>query len=326
MTANSALSDRVHTRLAGLFPGTAIGELTELRGGHSGLTYRVTVGETAVVIKAVPAGRPAIGRHDMLRQARILGALTGSGVPVPALITSDDVEPAWYAMSWANGEAVEPVLDGITLAPGLASERALIAARLLAELHRVQPAELAAVEAVPLRDEVAKWSAVLHAGPAEFIPAGAELCSLLADRIPSPIAPTIVHGDYRLGNILFDGSAVQAIVDWEIWGIGDRRVDVGYFAVFADHRNFPELGTEVADLPSELELIQAYADAFSQPVAEAAWFQALGRFKMASIMAHNLRRHREGRHNDPAQETLPPTIRALTETGRELLSGAPADR
>ena len=326
MTASTALSDRVHTRLAELFPDAAIGQLSVLPGGHSGLTYRVTVGDTAVVIKAVPAGRPAIGRHDMLRQARILGALTGSGVPVPALITSDDAEPAWYAMSWAIGEAVEPVLDGITLAPGLASERALIAARLLAELHRVPPAELGAVDAVPLQNEVAKWSAVLHAGPAEFVPAGAELSSLLADRLPAPIAPTIVHGDYRLGNILFDGLAAQAIVDWEIWGIGDRRVDVGYFAVFADHRNFPELGIEVAELPSELELIQAYADAFSQPVADAAWFQALGRFKMASIMAHNLRRHREGRHDDPAQETLPPTIRALTETGRELLSGVPASR
>jgi aminoglycoside phosphotransferase (APT) family kinase protein len=262
----------------------------------------------------------------MLRQARILGALAGSGVPVPALITSDDVEPAWYAMSWATGEAVEPVLDGITLAPGLAAERVAVAARLLARLHRVPPAKLDGTDAVTLQDEVAKWSAVLHAGPGEFIPAGAELETLLADRIPEPIAPTIVHGDYRLGNILFDGSTPQAIVDWEIWGIGDRRVDVGYFAVFADHRNCPELGTEVAELPSELELIQTYADALGQPVADAAWFQALGRFKMASIMAHNLRRHREGRHDDPAQETLPPTIRALTETGRELLSGVPADR
>jgi aminoglycoside phosphotransferase (APT) family kinase protein len=326
MTAGRALSERVHARLAELFPDSVIGDLTVLPGGHSGLTYRVAAGDTAVVIKAVPAGRPAIGRHDMLRQARILGALASSGVPVPELIAVDDAEPAWYAMSWASGAAIEPVLDGVALAPGLASERTLIAARLLAQLHRVPLGKLDATDAVPLQDELAKWSAVLHAGPAEFIPAGAALQSLLADRFPEPIAPTIVHGDYRLGNILFDGSLPQAIVDWEIWGIGDRRVDVGYFAVFADHRSFPELGVEVAELPSELDLIQAYADAFSQPVADAAWFQALGRFKMASIMAHNLRRHREGRHDDPAQESLPPTIRALTETGRQLLSGISANR
>jgi aminoglycoside phosphotransferase (APT) family kinase protein len=316
----AALNARVVARLAAEFPGIETGQLEVLPGGHSGLTYRLPTGTGAVVIKAVPPGRPAVGRHDMLRQARILAALTGSAVPVPALIATDEGEPAWFAMAWANGQAIEPVLDGVELPPGLARSRAFTAASVLAQLHRIDPAVVtgAALDAVSLTDELAKWTAVLHAGPEEFVPRGAVLADSLASQIPAPIGLGIVHGDFRLGNILFDGTGPQALVDWEIWGIGDPRVDLGYFAVFVDHRNFPQLGTEVSELPSEAELVEAYAAASGAAVADATWFQALGRFKMAAIMAHNLRRHREGRHDDPVQESLPPTIRALTETGLEL--------
>jgi aminoglycoside phosphotransferase (APT) family kinase protein len=313
----TSLQRRVQHRLESLIPGAAVGDLQVLPGGHSGLTYRIDVGDTAAVIKAVPPGRPAVGRHDMLRQAQILGALTDTDVPVPALITVDDQQPAWFAMSWAEGEAVEPVLDGKRLPAGQAHARALRSADVLAALHRVDPARLAdgAPQAASLPDELDKWTAVLHAGPAEFITKGAALSDALRASIPEPIRPTIVHGDYRLGNILFAGDMPQAVVDWEIWGLGDPRGDLGYFAVFVDHRNFPELGCHVAELPSEAELAEAYYEAGGQSIDDIGWFQAFGRFKMAAIMSHNLRRHREGRHHDPAQETLPPTIRALTETG-----------
>jgi aminoglycoside phosphotransferase (APT) family kinase protein len=107
------------------------------------------------------------------------------------------------------------------------------------------------------------------------------------------------------------------VIDWEIWSIGDPRVELGWFLVFADGTNFPGVGREVPGLPPEDELVDLYTAGGS--LDRLAWFNALGRFKMAAIMGHNLRRHREGRHHDPAQEKLPATIGRLLESGLERL-------
>jgi aminoglycoside phosphotransferase (APT) family kinase protein len=318
-----ALSARVRRLLADVFPGQSAGPLETLPGGHSGLTYRTSVADRALVIKAVPPGRRPVGRHDVIRQARIIGALAGSAVPVPRLVAVDDIEPAWFAMEWVAGQAVEPVLDGVPLSPRLAGARAAAAAQTLAQLHGVDVSALPdPVAAVPLPDELAKWETVLHAGPAEFVPAGEALAAALGGAIPASYPPTIVHGDYRLGNILCDAAQVRAVIDWEIWSIGDPRIDVGYFGVFSDHRNFPGIGVNAPGLPDENELAEIYGQARGTAATEMAWFASLGRFRMASIMAHNLRRHREGRHHDDAQETLPPTISRLMDSGLRVLSGA----
>jgi len=128
-----------------------------------------------------------------------------------------------------------------------------------------------------------------------------------------------VHGDYRLGNIIANGSEPAALIDWEIWSPGDPRVELGWFLVFADGTNFPGVGREVPGLPDAVELVERYADGGPVP-GDLTWFDALGRFKMAAIMGHNLRRHREGRHHDPDQERLPATIERLILTGTERLT------
>ena len=74
-------------------------------------------------------------------------------------------------------------------------------------------------------------------------------------------------------------------------------------------------------MPTATELLGHYLDAGGRPIENLAWFEAFGRFKMAAIMAHNLRRHREGRHLDPFQEKLPPAIGRLVETGITKLAG-----
>ena len=91
-----------------------------------------------------------------------------------------------------------------------------------------------------------------------------------------------------------------------------------WFLVFADGSNFPGVGRELTGLPGTEELVSRYlGDGPALP--DFTWFDALGRFKMAAIMGHNLRRHREGRHHDPDQEKLPATIERLLATGLERL-------
>jgi aminoglycoside phosphotransferase (APT) family kinase protein len=251
----------------------------------------------------------------MLRQAKILHALAGSRVPVPAVIAVDERPPAWFAMEFVDGEAIEPVLDVHTLAPELARSRMLEAARVLRELHEVRLPEAPAGAA----DELERWTRTMHAVPAELRPGAEDLLKRLED-VPPDLPPVLVHGDFRLGNVLFAGERACAVVDWEIWSAGDPRVDLGWFLLFADHRNFPALGIPVPGLPAESELLAAYVG--EQPVALPGmrWFQALSRMKMAAIMGHNLRRHREGKHHDPDQERLPPTIAAMIRTATDMLA------
>ena len=147
---------------------------------------------------------------------------------------------------------------------------------------------------------------------------GEHLLALLTRRIPEAIDPVLVHGDYRLGNIIAAGTEPVALIDWEIWSIGDPRVELGWFLVFADGANFPGVGREVAGLPSAGDLVATYSAGAEIP--DLTWFDALGRLKMAAIMGHNLRRHREGRHHDPDQEKLPATISRLIDTGTELMA------
>ncbi|RNM17426.1 phosphotransferase family protein [Nocardioides pocheonensis] len=314
----SHLAARVALVLRRERPGLEVGRLARLPGGHSGLTYRLETGEGPLVVKSVPSGQKAIGRHDMLRQARMIAALAPTGMPVPAVVATDDAEPAWFAMELVAGESLEPVLDDPEVPPALAASRMLRAAEILPALHDV-PLDKVPVDAAPLSplDELGRWARTMAAVPPDLVPDAERLHARLLASVPAAVAPTLVHGDYRLGNLLCHGAEPAALIDWEIWSVGDPRVELGWFLVFADGSNFPGVGREVPGLPSADELVSAYA-ADGRAVDELAWFEALGRYKMAAIMGHNLRRHLEGRHHDPDQERLPDTIRRLIETGLSI--------
>ncbi|MFF3056826.1 phosphotransferase family protein [Streptomyces sp. NPDC057909] len=314
------LDVRVRDGLARRHPGVLIGELKTLPGGHSGLTYSVTAGDAKYVVKAVPPGQRPIGRNDVLRQARVLGALAGSAVPVPGVAAVDETQPAWFAMDFAAGEAVEPVLDEPEVSAVTARARMLEIASVLRRLHDtdVRTPGLDAPEPLDAAAELERWSRTMHAVPAELRPGGEELLKRLAGDVPGDLPPVLLHGDFRLGNVLCVGERAVAVVDWEIWSVGDPRIDLGWFLLFADDRNFPRLGRAVPGLPTEAELLDAYLN--GRPALPAMdWFRALGRMKMAAIMGHNLRRHREGKHHDPDQERLPPTIAAMIRTARDIL-------
>jgi aminoglycoside phosphotransferase (APT) family kinase protein len=313
------LRDRVAEKLLAECDSTVTSFAT-LPGGHSGLTFRAEATGVDVVIKAVPEGQRAVGRHDMLRQASILTALSETDVPVPRIVAVDEREPAWFAMELVRGDSLEPVLDDPAVEPTLAAARMRRAAEVLPRLHRVPLDSIPGIgEPLGPKDELDRWARTLGAVPSELVVGGDRLLKLLEADVPDAIEPTLVHGDYRLGNIIADGVEPVALIDWEIWSAGDPRVELGWFLVFADGTNFPGVGREVPGLPSSEELVALYSRN-GPALPDLTWFDALGRLKMAAIMGHNLRRHREGRHHDPDQEKLPATIARLIDTGTALLT------
>jgi streptomycin 6-kinase len=319
LTSSPDVAPRVQAELRSI-AGGEVGELVTLPGGHSGLTYRVRAGARDYVVKAVPAQARPVGRNDVLRQARVLRALAGSGVPVPAVVVSSAEHPAWFAMTMAPGEGVEPVLDGGDLPAALVGDRMHALVGIMRRLHGLAADRLGLGPQPVLgpAGELDRWATTLRAVPEPLRPAGERLLDLLAADLPGPVPPVLVHGDLRLGNVLCVDATITAVIDWEIWAVGDPRVELAWLLLFTDPANFPGIGQLAAGLPTEAELVAAYAGAGPEP-AGLRWFRALARLKMAAIMGHNIKRHREGKHHDPVQEQLPPTVAAMLRAGVALL-------
>ncbi|GAF48142.1 phosphotransferase family protein [Rhodococcus wratislaviensis] len=325
------LEDAINDALAKDEPGSAVSSLEVLEGGHSGITLAAkkadNYGVAEVVIKVAPYGRPPKGRHNVLRQAHILDSLMDvDGVVIPRVLTRGSGEWTFYVMERCAGEATEPVLDSSTRVfdHDVVRARAEAAARMLGMLHR-QPITTvpgADSETPDIEAELARWAKVAAAAYEDDAPDISALPNALRATMPSTVeAPVLVHGDYRLGNVLFDGVRPTGIIDWEIWTATTPGVDLGWFLAFCDPNLFPGIGTPVEGMPTADELLKTYYSAGAARIADIDWFHAFGRFKLAAVMAHNLRRHREGRHVDPFQEQLPPTIAALINSARSILDG-----
>jgi aminoglycoside phosphotransferase (APT) family kinase protein len=313
-SAAGAVTPELVARLERLL-GEPVAHLSPLPGGHSGITLQCLAGSRGrVVVKVAAPGRPAVGRHDVLRQARAM-AQVGPYVPAPEVIAVEEGEQPLAVVSFAAGDAVEPAIDdtGAALSSSLVSRRFDVVTQLLADLHAVPMGELAAEPVRTPAAELEQFARIVAAGDEGFRSLGEQAASSLGTQVPGPWRVGVVHGDFRLGNVLFEDVEPRAIVDWEIWTHGDPRVDLGWLATFADLDHFPGIERRDVVLPRVDHVLATYGSAVGADVPDAAWFVRLGAFRMGAIMSHNLHRHRTGRHTDPYQETLPPTIERLLE-------------
>jgi len=310
-------------------PNCRVDSVSVLPGGHSGITLRAVLHHHGlksqdVVVKMTKPGRPPVGRHDVLRQARILQALAPFDFPVPRVLFSDATEPPFFMMDLVEGESVEPIFNEVSLSPAVVEQRAHAAATVLAALHRIPLENLGLdLEVDPvlsLEAELARWGRVMDAVPEELCPRGNELRALLERDMPAATrSPSVVHGDFRLGNALCVDGEVKAVIDWEIWAFGDPRVDLGWFLVYTEAANFPDFGSDAPGMPSAADLVDTYARASGSKVDALPWFDAFAKYKNAAIYGHNLRRHREGRHHDPFYENLTETILRVVDRGIDVL-------
>lgn len=329
---NPAIRAGIEQSVAAEWPGATLTSLDVLEGGRSGITLSGHVNGTScptddLVFKVAPLTQRAVGRGDLTRQVKALQLAKARHVVVPDVLLTA-VEPVhFYAMTRLPGEAVEPVLSASVdpLPAVLVTERALVAAEILAAIHAIDEVPTGAdgnpEPAADLSREFERWRATAAAADQDILANSDRLAHLLGCRLPHlKPASAFVHGDFRLGNIMFDGAEPRGVIDWEIWGHTDPGIDLGWFLVFCNPELFPGIGAPVSGMPSAATLVQRYRDAGGHHVPELPFYEAFARFKMAAIMAHNLKRHREGRHIDPFQEKLPPTICQLIESAIDLLS------
>lgn len=287
--------DELRRRLA----GADVVDVAALSGGASSLTFRGTRHGDPVVIKVAPPGVEPVAHRDVLRQARMIKELGATRVPVPAVVWEDrgdppDVPPL-FVMSHIEGDCVEPLFDGGEPGPDV-TERYRSACRAMSALHSISPSDLG-LGGEPVVDplaEVHRWCDTLQTVDAALVPGWQDVRDALLGCAPTPMGPGVVHGDFRLGNLLAVGSRITAVIDWEIWSIGDPRIDAGWFLINSDPDTYQRVEAAASPAPPIAELAEIYQHELGGDVAELAWFTALACFKSAAtwslIVKHNRRR------------------------------------
>ncbi len=255
-------------------------------------------------------GGPAVAVED-----RLLAAADRAGVPVPSVI----VDSAAAGPSLGEARITEQV-DGEALGPRIvrderyAHARSVLAAqcgRALAAIHSIDPAEVTGLEPVGTLGRIRDGLDVMG----ETRPTFELALRWLHDHQPEPVPPAVVHGDFRVGNLIVDDDGLAAVLDWELAHVGDPREDLGWLCVRA--WRFGGDG-EVGGFAPLDDLLDAYAEATGAPVnADAVrWWIVAGTLTWGLICAVQARRHLDGHVQSVELATIG---RRICETEYDLL-------
>jgi aminoglycoside phosphotransferase (APT) family kinase protein len=323
--------DRFRTFFDSACPGEVTGSLEAslVAGGKSNLTYRVSDGRRSWVVRRPPLGHVLATAHDMVREHRVITALRDTEVPVPrtyALCEDTGVIGApFFVMELVAGT---PYRSAVELA-ALGRERtAAISRRLvetLAALHRVDPASVGLADfGRPegfLARQVRRWRTQLDSSRSRDLPGAEELHELLAANLPVEQAPAIVHGDYRLDNLLLDDAdRVAAVLDWEMATLGDPLTDVALMLVYQRLGELDE-GGSVADAstaPGFLgvdEILEVYAAGSGRDLSQIGFYLGLAYFKLAVILEGIHYRYTHGQTVGAGFDTIGAVVEPLIDAG-----------
>ncbi|MEV7913494.1 MULTISPECIES: phosphotransferase family protein [Streptomyces] len=280
-------------------PGLVSGPLEArlIEGGRSNLTYVVGDGTGQWVVRRPPLGHVLATAHDMAREHRVISGLHPTAVPVPEplLLCEDDsvIGAPFYVMEYVEGT---PYRTAEQLAPlGAERTRAAVLGLVdtLVDLHAVDPG------AVGLGDfgrpegfldrQLRRWGKQLDASRNRDLAGIDELHASLGRELPSSPAPTVVHGDYRLDNVLLGSDdRIKAVLDWEMSTLGDPLTDLGLLVMYSSDLGLPKSPVSTtsgaAGHPSPAELIERYAARSGRDTSAISWYTAFAWFKLAVIL------------------------------------------
>jgi aminoglycoside phosphotransferase (APT) family kinase protein len=334
-----------------------------IAGGRSNLTYRVVArtgaepgaaagpAATRLVLRRPPLGHVLPTAHDMSREYRVLSALHGTAVPVPRplAICQDTavIGAPFYLMEWVDGVVFRTSEDAKILTPaqtGLVSERF---AEMLATIHGLD------VEAVGLGGfgrpagymtrQLARWQRQWDLSVTREVPGYAGLVARLDAGLPDKAGPggteagsgggTLVHGDFRVDNMLIDPAPqprIAAVVDWEMSTLGDPLADLGLSLVYwteAGEEDLlpPSAGATVTTAPGFLtrdQIAARYASLTGRDLSRLDYYMAFGCFKLAVVLEGINARFLQHKTVGEGFEREGQAVPILVERAHQLLDGA----
>jgi aminoglycoside phosphotransferase (APT) family kinase protein len=286
-----------------------ISEIEQIGGGTQNLMFRFRCGDARLVLRRGPRHLRPHTNDALRREARVLSALDGTGVPIPRVVAAEPDESvlgsAFYLMEPIDGfnpsVALPPLHESnveMRRAMGFEAVDALLALGAV-DAEQVALGDLGKPDDF-LERQVPQWVDTLDrytrfdGYPGHILPNVDDLADWLTRHRPSSIQPGIMHGDYHLANLMFrnDGPQVAAIVDWEMCTLGDPLLDFGWLlATWPQDNAIGPLKT-VTDLPTRTELIAHYAAAGQRSIEHALWYTVMASFKLAIVLeGTNARAH-----------------------------------
>ncbi|MET9100281.1 phosphotransferase family protein [Streptomyces antibioticus] len=291
--------DRLRALLDRERPGLVGGPLTGrlIEGGRSNLTYEVGDGTSRWVVRRPPLGHVLATAHDMRREHRVISALHPTSVPVPnpVLLCEDEdvIGSPFYVMEFVEGTPYRTVGQLAPLGPERTRDAVLSLVDTLVELHAVDPAEVGLADfGRPegfLDRQLRRWGKQLDASRSRDLAGIDELHAALGRALPGSPAPAVVHGDYRLDNVLIGpDDSIRAILDWEMSTLGDPLTDLGLLVMYSvplELTDSPVSTTASAPgHPAPAELVERYAARSGRDVSAVSWYTAFAWFKLAVIL------------------------------------------
>lgn len=306
-----------------------------IKGGKSNLTYRLTDGSRSWVLRRPPLGHVLATAHDMAREYRVMSALAPTRVPVPAMVTlcedSRVIGAPFYVMEYVDGSVLQRTSDTANLADDQRTALAYQLIDTLADLHDLDPGEIGLGDfGHPegfLERQVDRWTTQLAKSRSRDILGSDDLADELAARVPASQRASVVHGDYRLDNVLVGpDQQIRAVLDWEMATVGDPLCDLGMLTVYAVPA--PGVAGVVSDgmgahngFPSIESLIQRYAARSGLDVSHLAWYTALGYYKLAVICEGIHYRYAAGQTVGTGFDRIGDIVEPLVSAGREVMAG-----
>jgi aminoglycoside phosphotransferase (APT) family kinase protein len=298
-------------------------EISQFKGGQSNPTYLLSAGSQRYVLRRKPPGKLLQSAHAVDREFKVIRALAGTGVPVARVhaLCEDEavIGTAFYVMEYVRGRVLwDPRLPDETRSGRAAMYDEIN--RVIAALHTVDPAAVGLGEfgrsGGYIARQVARWTSQYQASEAGKIEAMDHLIAWLPANVPAGEETRIVHGDYRIDNVIFHPTEprILAVLDWELSTLGHPLADFAYHCMA--WRIPPGLfrglgGVDIAALgiPTEREYVAAYCRRTGRAgIAERDWeyYMAYNMFRLAAILQGVLARALQG--NASSAEAL--------ETGR----------
>ncbi len=312
-------------------------EFRLISGGRSNLTYGVTdTGGSRWVRRRPPMGKTLGSAHDMGREHKVVSALAPTDVPVAPIAgfcQDESVNGApFYVMEYVDGPILRAKPDADAFGE---DDRRAIGERVvdtLVKIHEVEPDAVGLGDLGKKTDYVARtlhrWSGQWEKSKTREIPLVEELHERLAKRIPEQGPAAIVHGDYRLDNmILTPAGEVAAVVDWELCTLGDPLADVGLLLVYWGEEGddlipLMEPATMAPGFLSRDEVRERYAERSGRDLSQIDYYVALGLWKLAIILEGVYARYAAGQYGKSAEQDeglkqFARTVERLAEAGDE---------
>jgi aminoglycoside phosphotransferase (APT) family kinase protein len=309
-----------------------------ISGGRSNLTYRLDLGERAVVLRRPPLGHVLPTAHDMTREYRVISALSGTDIPVPEPVAfcadTEIVDAPFYLMGYVPGEVLRTREHAAGVSPQQARRLSELVIDTQAAIHGVD------VEAVGLANfgraegymtrQLARWQRQWELSSSREVPGFDELVRRLEADLPRSAEGTLVHGDLRLDNMLVrldPEPAVAAVVDWEMCTLGDPLADLGLTLMYwtdpgeDDWLRISEGGsvTAIPGFLSRAEAAARYAELTGRDISNIGYYTAFGCFKLAVVLEGIHARFLQNKTVGEGFEREGPAVPKLIERAHQLL-------